>query len=68
MKVFGMAGWSGSGKTTLLTRLLPELIGRGYRVSTIKHTHHNVEVDKPGKDSYAHRKAGATEVMVGSPQ
>jgi len=68
MKVFGMAGWSGSGKTTLLTQLLPELIGRGYKVSTVKHTHHNVEVDKPGKDSYAHRKAGATEVMVGSPQ
>ena len=68
MKVFGMAGWSGSGKTTLLTRLLPELIGRGYSVSTVKHTHHNVEIDQPGKDSYAHRKAGATEVMVGSPQ
>ncbi len=68
MKVFGLAGWSGSGKTTLLSKLLPELTGRGVSVSTIKHTHHKVEVDKPGKDSYVHRESGATEVLVGSPQ
>ena len=68
MKVFGLAGWSGSGKTTLLSKLLPELIGRGIMVSTIKHTHHSVEVDEPGKDSYVHRESGATEVLVGSPQ
>lgn len=68
MKVFGIAGWSGSGKTTLLSKLLPELIGRGIRVSTIKHTHHAVEVDKPGKDSYIHRRSGASEVLVGSPR
>ena len=68
MKVFGLAGWSGSGKTTLLSKLLPELIGRGVMVSTIKHTHHSVEVDEPGKDSYVHRESGATEVLVGSPQ
>ncbi|MBL6936152.1 MAG: molybdopterin-guanine dinucleotide biosynthesis protein B [Alphaproteobacteria bacterium] len=68
MKVFGLAGWSGSGKTTLLAKLLPELIARGVSVSTIKHTHHKVEVDKPGKDSYVHRESGATEVLVGSPQ
>jgi molybdopterin-guanine dinucleotide biosynthesis protein B len=68
MKVFGLAGWSGSGKTTLLSKLLPEFIGRGISVSTIKHTHHSVEVDKPGKDSYIHRESGATEVLVGSPQ
>jgi len=68
MKVFGLAGWSGSGKTTLLSKLLPEFIGRGVSVSTIKHTHHSVEVDKPGKDSYIHRESGATEVLVGSLQ
>lgn len=66
MKIFGLAGWSGSGKTTLVKRLLPELIGRGYTVSTVKHAHHNFDIDKPGKDSYEHRRAGATEVMVSS--
>ena len=66
MKIFGLAGWSGSGKTTLVTRLLPELIFRGYSVSTVKHAHHNFDIDKPGKDAYEHRRAGATEVMVGS--
>jgi molybdopterin-guanine dinucleotide biosynthesis adapter protein len=66
MRVFGLAGWSGSGKTTLLTRLIPELIGRGVTVSTIKHAHHEFDIDKPGKDSWLHREAGATEVMVAS--
>lgn len=66
MKIFGLAGWSGSGKTTLVMKLLPELIGRGYTVSTVKHAHHNFDIDKPGKDSYEHRRAGATEVMVSS--
>ena len=66
MKVFGLAGWSGSGKTTLVTRLLPELIARGLTVSTMKHAHHGFDVDQPGKDSYAHRCAGATEVLVAS--
>lgn len=65
-RIFGLAGWSGSGKTTLMTRLLPEIVGRGYRVSTMKHAHHAFDVDKPGKDSYEHREAGATEVMVSS--
>jgi molybdopterin-guanine dinucleotide biosynthesis adapter protein len=65
-KIFGLAGWSGSGKTTLMTRLLPEIVGRGYSVSTMKHAHHAFDVDKPGKDSYEHRAAGATEVMVSS--
>jgi molybdopterin-guanine dinucleotide biosynthesis adapter protein len=68
MKVFGLAGWSGSGKTTLVVKLLPELIGRGLSVSTMKHAHHAFDIDKPGKDSYEHRAAGATEVMVGSAQ
>ncbi|MFZ2004562.1 MAG: molybdopterin-guanine dinucleotide biosynthesis protein B [Stellaceae bacterium] len=66
MRVFGLAGWSGSGKTTLLTRLIPELVGRGVMVSTIKHAHHEFDIDKPGKDSWLHREAGATEVMVAS--
>lgn len=66
MRIFGLAGWSGSGKTTLVTRLLPELTGRGLAVSTMKHAHHNFDIDKPGKDSYRHRAAGATEVLVTS--
>ncbi|MBC8241788.1 MAG: molybdopterin-guanine dinucleotide biosynthesis protein B [Alphaproteobacteria bacterium] len=66
MKTFGLAGWSGSGKTTLVVKLLPELIGRGFRISTMKHTHHQFDMDKPGKDSHNHRMAGAEEVMVTS--
>jgi len=64
MKIFGLVGWSGSGKTTLVANLVPELIGRGYTVSTMKHTHHNFDIDKPGKDSHQHRLAGATEVLL----
>ena len=66
MKIFGFAGWSGSGKTTLVTRLIPELVARGVRVSTVKHAHHTFDIDQPGKDSYEHRAAGASEVMVTS--
>jgi len=66
LKVFGLAGWSGSGKTTLLAILIPELVRRGIAVSTLKHAHHEFDVDQPGKDSYAHRAAGASEVMVSS--
>lgn len=66
MKLFGLAGWSGAGKTTLLKRLIPELVGRGLRVSTVKHAHEGFEIDLPGKDSYEHRKAGATEVLIAS--
>jgi molybdopterin-guanine dinucleotide biosynthesis protein B len=66
MKIIGLAGWSGAGKTTLLSRLIPHLIGQGLRVSTIKHAHHEFDVDTPGKDSYVHRQAGATEVLVAS--
>ena len=66
MEVFGIVGWSGSGKTTLLTKLLPVLVNRGLRVSTCKHAHHAFDVDKPGKDSFRHREAGATEVMITS--
>lgn len=66
MKVFGLAGWSGSGKTTLAIKLIPALLARGVTVSTIKHAHHSFDIDHPGKDSYEHRAAGATEVMVTS--
>jgi molybdopterin-guanine dinucleotide biosynthesis protein B len=66
MRVIGIAGWSGAGKTTLLTRVIPALTQRGLRVATIKHAHHAFDVDQPGKDSYEHRKAGASEVIVSS--
>jgi molybdopterin-guanine dinucleotide biosynthesis protein B len=66
LKVFGLAGWSGSGKTTLLVTLIPELVRRGLTVSTLKHAHHEFDVDQPGKDSYEHRAAGASEVLVSS--
>jgi len=66
MNIIGMAGWSGSGKTTLLVQLIPALTRRGISVSTVKHAHHAFDVDRPGKDSYRHREAGATEVLVGS--
>jgi molybdopterin-guanine dinucleotide biosynthesis protein B len=66
MRIIGIAGWSGAGKTTLLTKLIPLLVGRGLTVSTIKHAHHNFDVDQPGKDSHTHRLAGATEVLVAS--
>jgi molybdopterin-guanine dinucleotide biosynthesis protein B len=63
---FGLAGWSGSGKTTLVRALVPALVARGLRVSTVKHAHHDFDVDQPGKDSYEHRHAGAGEVLVSS--
>lgn len=66
MQILGIAGWSGAGKTTLLAKLIPQLTARGIRVSTMKHAHHGFDVDTPGKDSYVHRAAGATEVMVAS--
>lgn len=66
MRIFGLAGWSGSGKTTLMTALIPELVARGITVSTVKHAHHEFDVDRPGKDSWRHRAAGAREVMVSS--
>ena len=65
-RLIGFAGWSGSGKTTLLARLIPALVARGLRVSSIKHAHHDFDVDQPGKDSHTHRMAGATEVLVTS--
>ncbi len=66
MNVFGVVGWKNAGKTGLMERLVAEITSRGFRVSTIKHAHHNFDVDQPGKDSYRHRVAGATEVMLAS--
>jgi molybdopterin-guanine dinucleotide biosynthesis adapter protein len=66
MRAIGFAGWSGAGKTTLIVKLIPELNRRGLSVSTIKHAHHNFDLDQPGKDSYEHRAAGAAEVLVAS--
>jgi molybdopterin-guanine dinucleotide biosynthesis adapter protein len=66
MRIIGLAGWSGSGKTTLLAHVIPRLVARGLKVSTLKHAHHAFDVDQPGKDSHTHRMAGATEVLVGS--
>jgi len=66
MKTFGFAGWSGSGKTTLIEKLIPLFVQRGLKVSLVKHAHHSFDVDQPGKDSYRHRHAGATEVLVTS--
>jgi molybdopterin-guanine dinucleotide biosynthesis protein B len=66
MRIIGLAGWSGSGKTTLVTKVIPCLIARGLKVSTLKHAHHGFDLDQPGKDSFFHRAAGATEVIVAS--
>jgi molybdopterin-guanine dinucleotide biosynthesis adapter protein len=68
MKIIGLAGWSGAGKTTLLVKLIPALRARGLTVSTVKHAHHGFDVDVPGKDSFRHREAGASEVLVSSRQ
>ena len=66
MRIIGLAGWSGSGKTTLITKVIPRLTARGLKVSTLKHAHHGFDIDQPGKDSFFHRAAGATEVIISS--
>ena len=66
LRVIGLAGWSGAGKTTLLARLIPVLVTRGMRVATLKHAHHAFDIDQPGKDSFVHRQAGSSEVIVSS--
>jgi molybdopterin-guanine dinucleotide biosynthesis adapter protein len=66
MRVIGLAGWSGSGKTTLITKIIPVLVRRGLKIATVKHAHHEFDIDQPGKDSWLHRAAGASEVMVAS--
>lgn len=65
-RLVGLAGWSGAGKTTLMTRLIPAMAARGLGVSTLKHAHHAFDIDRPGKDSYEHRAAGARQVLVAS--
>ncbi len=65
-RIIGFAGWSGAGKTQLLSGLIPVLLARGLEVSTLKHAHHAFDIDVPGKDSYRHRQAGASEVLVAS--
>ncbi len=65
-RVFGFAGYSGSGKTTLIEQLIPRFVAAGLKVSLVKHAHHAFDIDKPGKDSYRHREAGASEVLVTS--
>lgn len=66
MKVYGVIGWKNSGKTSLMERLVAEITGRGFSVSTVKHVHHAVDLDQPGKDSFRHRAAGAREVVLAS--
>jgi len=64
MKIYGVIGWKNAGKTSLMERLVAEFVRRGQRVSTVKHVHHDVDLDLPGKDSYRHRAAGAHEVVL----
>ena len=66
MRLYGGVGWKNAGKTGLVERLVTEITSRGFTVSTIKHAHHTFDVDRPGKDSYRHRHAGATEVLLSS--
>lgn len=66
MKTYGVVGFKNAGKTGLMERLVAEITGRGYSVSTLKHAHHRVDVDQPGKDSFRHRKAGASQVILSS--
>lgn len=66
MRVYGVIGWKNSGKTSLMERLVSEITGRGFSVSTVKHVHHTVDLDQPGKDTYRHRQAGAREVVLAS--
>jgi len=66
MRLYGIVGWKNAGKTGLMERLVTEITGRGFTVSTVKHAHHTFDVDHPGKDSFRHRAAGASEVLLAS--
>lgn len=66
MRVYGVIGWKNSGKTSLMERLVAEITRRGFSVSTVKHVHHAVDLDQPGKDTFRHRAAGAREVVLAS--
>ncbi len=68
MRIYGVTGWKNAGKTGLMERLVAEITGRGFTVSTVKHAHHSFDVDQPGRDSYRHRTAGASEVLLASGQ
>ncbi len=68
MRIYGVTGWKNAGKTGLMERLVEEITGRGLRLSTVKHAHHDTDVDQPGRDSYRHRVAGASQVMLASPR
>lgn len=65
-RIYGVVGWKNAGKTGLMERLVTEITGRGFAVSTVKHAHHSFDVDHPGKDSHRHRLAGAREVLLAS--
>ena len=67
MIVWGVCGWKNTGKTTLTERLIAHMAGRGLAVAAVKHAHHDTEIDHPGRDSYRHRQAGASQVIVSSP-
>jgi molybdopterin-guanine dinucleotide biosynthesis adapter protein len=67
MRVYGVTGWKNAGKTGLMERLVTEITGRGFRVSTVKHAHHATDIDHEGRDSFRHRQAGAAQVLVSSP-
>ncbi len=68
MRIYGVTGWKNAGKTGLMERLVAEITGRGFTVSTVKHAHHSFDVDQPGRDSHRHRMAGASEVLLASGQ
>lgn len=68
VRIYGVTGWKNAGKTTLMERLVAEIVGRGVSVSTVKHAHHDTDVDQPGRDSYRHRQAGAAQVLLASPR
>jgi molybdopterin-guanine dinucleotide biosynthesis protein MobB len=67
MRIYGVTGWKNAGKTGLMERLVAEISKRGFSISTLKHAHHDTDVDQPGRDSYRHRAAGAHQVMLSSP-
>ena len=66
MRIFGVVGYKNAGKTGLMERLVAEITGRGFSVSTLKHAHHAFDVDQPGKDSHRHRVAGAQQTLLAS--
>jgi molybdopterin-guanine dinucleotide biosynthesis adapter protein len=66
MRIYGVIGWKNAGKTSLMERLVSEITARSFTVSTVKHVHHDVDLDQPGKDSFRHRAAGASEVVLAS--